>query len=65
MREISSECGRVVVGTQAELFTEALRLTLASQQAARVASLTKRRVPNILLAPSRRDARFTASPMTV
>lgn len=35
MREITSELGRVVVGTQAELFAEALRLTLDSQRAAR------------------------------
>jgi 6-phosphogluconolactonase len=35
MREISSDYGRVVVGTQAELFAEALRLTLERQQAAR------------------------------
>ena len=35
MREISSEYGRVVVAPQSELFAEALRLTLASQRAAR------------------------------
>ena len=35
MREISSDHGRVVVGPQAELFGEALKLTLAAQQAAR------------------------------
>ncbi len=35
MREIPSEYGRVVVGTQAELFAEALQITLARQHAAR------------------------------
>jgi 6-phosphogluconolactonase len=35
MREISSDFGRVVVGSQTELFGEALRLTVAAQQAAR------------------------------
>jgi 6-phosphogluconolactonase len=35
MREISSDYGRVVVGTQAELFAQALSLTLVSQRAAR------------------------------
>ena len=36
MREITSEFGRVIVGTQYELFAEALALTLARQKAARV-----------------------------
>ena len=35
MREISSEYGRVVVGTQSEVFSEALKLTQAAQLAAR------------------------------
>jgi 6-phosphogluconolactonase len=35
MREVSSDYGRVVVGSQAELFGEALRLTLESRAAAR------------------------------
>lgn len=35
MREISSSYGRVVVGTQAELFAEALTLTIEAQKAAR------------------------------
>lgn len=35
MREISSDYGRVVVGTQAEIFAEALAVTLAGQRAAR------------------------------
>lgn len=35
MREITSDYGRVVVGTQAELFGEALKLTLDCQRVAR------------------------------
>ncbi len=35
MREINSDYGRVMVGTQAELFAAALQLTLAGQKAAR------------------------------
>lgn len=35
MREIQSDFGRVVVGTRADLFAEALKLTLAARAAAR------------------------------